>query len=291
MFDFLLKFPAWIQGTIFIGTWVVLGVLFLKLISKFTRVEHIKNSKESINSLMQILAILFAVLLAFLVVVVWEKYDKNSDNVESEVNCLMNINRDSKWLNDTSYAKLKPFLVDYAYSTVMKDWKSMDINSKSDPSAGGYIRDFADTLNSITLYNPKETLLYQNIIREYNHLLECRVSRISAAGSELPIVLWFTIISGCLVTLFFSYFFYFEKPGLHYLLTALISFMMGVTLFLIFVLDHPFKGNNKIQPDTFAKFYNGISRKKPVHFSKSNDIEIDSIVWKNGKFVEILRKK
>ncbi len=276
---FIEGLPTWAEGTVFIGIWVVLGLLGLVLIRNFAYAEHVRNSKDSIIALMNILSILFAVLMAFLVVVVWENYDKNSDNVASEGNYLTNLNRDSKLLGDSNYIKLKPILVDYAYEVASHEWKQMADSGKTDSKTWTEINQFSDALNGVDLNSRKKEILYDNILKEYNHLIECRRIRSSAASSELPDVLWLTIIAGCVATLIFSYFFYFEKFFLHVLLTAIISFMMGMTLFLIFVLAHPFKDNYRIQPDTFVSFYNRMKD------HKSNAIE-----WKDNQYHEVIPK-
>ncbi len=127
---FVSNLPTWLEGLIFMGSWVVFGVLGLllvkRLIHKFGYHEHIHNSKDQIIALLNILSILFAVLMAFLVVVVWEKYDKNSDNVEAEGNNVGLILRDCKLLPTRDSATISKFMTQYADTVILKEWATMD---------------------------------------------------------------------------------------------------------------------------------------------------------------------
>ena len=249
--------PTWLQALIFIGSWVLLGVSGLLLIHKYAYQESIKSSKHQIIALMSILSILFAVLLGFLVIVVWENYDKNADNVEAECNLLGLIRRDCVMLPDSSSSKEVIKLINQ-YSDLVDslEWnkmeKGMDIKDKSAREVYIITKKVFKALDNVKLETQKDNFVFAEIFKNWNNVLECRRIRLAESVKELPNVLWITIISGCISILIFSYFFFFEKFQLHVFLTSIISFMMGLTLFLIFVLAHPFKGIYKIGSENFV---------------------------------------
>jgi len=66
----------------------------------------------------------------------------------------------------------------------------------------------------------------------------------------LPFI-WFVLWIGAILTVGFSYLFGVESFRSHALMTAALSAEIALILFLVFVLDNPFRGDFRIQPKSF----------------------------------------
>jgi hypothetical protein len=81
-----------------------------------------------------------------------------------------------------------------------------------------------------------------------------RQSRLAGVRTQLPGVLWYAVAIGALINIvlicmlnmrFFT----------HMLLGAIVSFFLGVMIFLIASLDNPMRGEVSVSPDNYQLVY------------------------------------
>ena len=62
------------------------------------------------------------------------------------------------------------------------------------------------------------------------------------------------VLGGCL-TIVLTYFLGLERFKLHVVMTAFCAVMVSLLIFMIFVVDHPYRGDVSIGPDAFELVY------------------------------------
>ena len=92
---------------------------------------------------------------------------------------------------------------------------------------------------------------YEESITRLNDLSELRRLRILASTSHVPTVVWIILIIGWVVSIAFTYFFGMKNAAVHYALVGILCSINALLLFLIYDLDHPFTGNDKITTHAF----------------------------------------
>lgn len=70
---------------------------------------------------------------------------------------------------------------------------------------------------------------------------------LSADASVVPL-LWFVLIAGGVITVVFSFSLGVEQARCQIILTMATASMIGLTLYLIFAIDHPFRGGIRLGP-------------------------------------------
>src|SRR4029079_3132327 len=98
---------------------------------------------------------------------------------------------------------------------------------------------------------PRETALYSECLQHLSQLSDDRRQRLHACGDIIPPVIWMVRWVGGILTVGFSYLFGVESFRSHALMTAALSAEIALILFLVFVLDNPFRGDFRIQPRSF----------------------------------------
>jgi hypothetical protein len=96
-----------------------------------------------------------------------------------------------------------------------------------------------------------EKILHAETLGAYNQLVTMRRLRLDAVGTALPGVLWTVVLTGALICLAASFFFHVEDMRLHASLVALLALFVGLVIFVIFALDHPFRGDLGISPQPY----------------------------------------
>jgi hypothetical protein len=82
--------------------------------------------------------------------------------------------------------------------------------------------------------------------------------RVHAAQSGLPAVVWVVVGLGALLTLSVSWFFTTQTFAVHFWMVALTASLVGLIIWLLVMLDHPFLGRVSIGPDVFEQLYSSV---------------------------------
>ena len=96
-----------------------------------------------------------------------------------------------------------------------------------------------------------QQVLHGQAIETFNKLVELRRQRIESISTSVPGVLWVAVLLGALITIAFSYGFVVASLRLHAVLTGLLALMVGVMVFVIAALDHPYLGEVSVTPDAY----------------------------------------
>jgi hypothetical protein len=92
---------------------------------------------------------------------------------------------------------------------------------------------------------------YDESLRRLSELNDSRTERLHAARNGLHGLLWVVLIVGGVLTVVFTYFFGVRNIGAQSLMTAGLTTMIALTLFLIWNLNHPFRGDFHIDSSPF----------------------------------------
>nr|WP_241738238.1 DUF4239 domain-containing protein [Hymenobacter polaris] len=96
-----------------------------------------------------------------------------------------------------------------------------------------------------------QQVLHGQAIETFNKLVELRRQRIESISVSVPGVLWAAVLIGALITIAFSYGFIVVSLRLHAVLTGLLALMVGVMVFVIAALDHPYLGEVSVSADAY----------------------------------------
>jgi hypothetical protein len=102
-----------------------------------------------------------------------------------------------------------------------------------------------------------EEIFHAEALREFNHLVELRRSRLANVTTGLPSVLWWVVAFGALMNIILIWIQDMEIH-VHMILGAVLASILGVVIFLIAALDNPFRGKVSVGPDSIALVYESL---------------------------------
>ena len=126
----------------------------------------------------------------------------------------------------------------------------MGHGSESTSARGALDAVYAAFLPSV---QQQSSALTTEILHQLDVVTQERRARIVAAEGTVPGILWTVLFWGAAVTISFTYFFGTQNLRAQTLMTGLLSMLSFSGLLVIIVIDHPFAGVVKVQPDALAK--------------------------------------
>jgi hypothetical protein len=194
----------------------------------------------------------YSIQLAFVVVVVWQQYQNTGDRIQIEATKASNFYRGARSFPDSVGRPLRRALSDYIGSVVNDEWPAMAHDSLSSKTRRYYAAIWT-ALDSVEPVTEVQKIRYAALVGTLNELGEARSLRTSDAGASVPGLLWFILIMGSVITIGFASMLQGTNNKLHLLKVLLFSLLLSFNGLLIYLLDHPYRGQFRIKPTAYER--------------------------------------
>jgi hypothetical protein len=112
-------------------------------------------------------------------------------------------------------------------------------------------RDIRATLHGFEPHTKAEEQLYSEGLDQVARLGDARRTRLIASEEGVPGILWAVLIFGGIAGVGFTYLFGLESTWAHRLMVVILAAVIGLVLFTIGAMGHPFEGGARIGPGFF----------------------------------------
>jgi hypothetical protein len=204
------------------------------------------------------LGVIYAVLIALVVIAVWEEYDAASVTVEQEANALAEIAWLGNRLPEPEGTHIQELARSYAEEVVHKEWPLMKqgeaplmTQTQGTPVGWTLIDEIRANLQEFQPHTPADEQLYAEGLDQVQRLADARRMRLVAAEEGIPAVLWAVLIFGGIAAIGFTYLFGLENTWVHRLMVLTLAAVIGLVLFTIGAMEHPFSGGARIGTEAF----------------------------------------
>jgi Protein of unknown function (DUF4239) len=204
------------------------------------------------------LGVIYAVLIALVVIAVWEEYDAASETVEQEANAVAEIVWLAHRLPEPEGSHIQELCRSYAEEVIHKEWPLMEqgeaplmTQTQRTPSGWTLIDEIRANLQEFQPHTPADEQLYAEGLDQIQRLADARRMRLVAAEEGIPGVLWAVLIFGGVAAIGFTYLFGLENTWAHRLMVFTLAAVIGLVLFTIGALEHPFSGGARIGTEAF----------------------------------------
>jgi len=209
--------------------------------------------------MLQAVMVFYGLAVALIVVNVWRNYSDVAKVLSQEATAAAALYRDVSSYPEPSRSQLQKQLRDYVYQIIHQAWPM--VQHGQIPSAGVEImNNFQATLSSFEPMTEGQKILHTETLRAYDQLIQARRLRLEALQVQLPGVLWFIIIAGALISLSSSFFFRVEDGWLQAIHVVLVAAFIGISIFLIYAFDRPFRGDLGLRPDSYQLVYDHLMK-------------------------------
>jgi hypothetical protein len=261
MFDFLIDLPLIFSGLIIVGLLGLFAITGMGLVRRYLlprlRIRHVDS--EFTGTMVQGVMVFYGLAVALIAVSVFETYSDVSKLVSVEAAELAALYQDVSGYPEPIRPALQKELRDYAQFVIHVAWPAQR-QGRVETGGVKMMNRFQKTLIGFEPATEGQILLHAEALRAYNELIEIRRERIDAVHTGLPAMMWVVIVLGAIISLSSSFFFQVEDGRLHGILVKLLAAFIGLIIFMIFALDHPFRGELGLSPEPYQLIYDQLMK-------------------------------
>ena len=258
MFYWIYDYPTAYMGALFAFaflafTWV--GLLFFRPIVR-SWIHKERRANDMVGFALSSFSVFYGLLLGLLAVAAYQNFSTISDNVDKEASSLAALYRDLGGYPQPLRGKLQDELREYTSEVIEKSWPLQRKGIVPDHGSDRITAFFNDLLT----FNPadkREEIIHAEALRQFNHFVELRRSRLANVTTGIPAVLWWVVVIGAVLNIVLIWLLDMEVH-VHVLLSGVLSVFLGVVIFLIAAMDNPFRGDVSVGPDSFQLVYDSL---------------------------------
>jgi hypothetical protein len=247
-----------VYGVLVVGGVCLLALGGLELVQRLVPAVSRQRHNDVAGFIYAALGVIYAVLLALVVIAVWEEYQAASETVEQEANATAEIFWLGNRLPEPEGRHLQEFAQSYAEEVVHKEWPLMEqgqaplmTQTRGTPAGWTIIDDIRASIQGFEPRTKGEEQLYAEGLDQVQRLADARRMRLVAAEEGVPAVLWVVLVFGGIAAVGFTYLFGLESTWAHRLMVVTLAAVIGLVLFTVGALEHPFSGGARIGTGAF----------------------------------------
>jgi hypothetical protein len=241
-----------------VGGTCLLALAGFELVQRLVPASSRQRSNDVAGFIYAALGVIYAVLLALVVIAVWGQYRAASETVEQEANATAEIFWLAHRLPEPQGTHIQELARSYAEEVVNEEWPLMEQGKappmtqvRGTPSGWTIIDEIRASLQDYEPHTKAEEQLYAEGLDQIEELNDARRLRLVAAEEGIPGVLWSVLIFGGVAAIGFTYLFGMENTWAHRLMVVTLAAVIGLALFTIGALEHPFSGGARIGTGAF----------------------------------------
>jgi hypothetical protein len=190
---------------------------------------------------LSVLGITYAVILGFMFFAEWSAFTAAALNADLEASALRNIFRLAEGLPPPQRSQLEMQTRAYAAAVLDEDWPAMA--SGQTPEKSRQIdNSMWKTLTSVKAGSASETTAADHALSELSTLTMHRQTRVVQSASRLPVIFWYVLLVGGVLTIISVTMFGSINPKLHTFQVSSLTLLVTLSMLAIADLDGPFRG-------------------------------------------------
>lgn len=250
MIDWLHDLPPAIGAMVVCGCFLVptlVGSALLQpQVGRLLREE--KDPNTLVGLLLNVLSLYYGVLLALLSIAVFDNYDRAKDAIGQEAASAVALYRSVSGYPEPVRSSLMQSLRRYLDEETSSGWRAQ---RQAQVSPGGTL--LVDELGrELSTFRPQretgEDALHRETLRTFNEFVERRRHRIQAGGTSIPPVIWYVVLIGAALNVLVLWMFDLKRTT-HVLFGGVLTIFIGLVVYMVAVLDQPFRGTHGLRPD------------------------------------------
>jgi len=244
-------FPTWLLALIFSGGFAALALAGELVVRRWA--PHLTTGEHNeVASLALALVIgLYGVVLGFVIVTLYDDHKAANSTAQTEAANLEDLYRLSLSFDPTARSEVANAVGNYARTVVHEEYPLLT-RAEASSRAGRHLDAMFRVLRSYEPSTSGQTAFFEEALRALHSVHVARHVRLDASRESLPGVLQAFIILGAIVLIVFLYFVRAKSRRVHTIMVVALAAMLGFTVILVVILDHPFSGDIAVRSDHFS---------------------------------------
>ena len=253
--------PLWLSGVITVLVFCAFGITGLLLTRRWAPSLHHANVSynDIVGYYFGAITVLYGITLGLLMVGVWSNFAETEAKVDREASVLAALYLDVSHYPEPNRGRLQDDLRRYARQVTDVAWPQQ----QKGVIPKGNIAIVADLGNDLAAFEPAsegQKILHAESYKHFNELVERRRSRLLGVTAGLSGALWALVLIGAAINIAVTWFFHVHNQRMHHWMTALTSTLLGLMIFLLAALDHPFIGKLSVSAEPFQLVYDQLMK-------------------------------
>ncbi len=244
---------SWIfSSLLFVIPIVAISLVALYFFRKHVSVATLRKHHDVTGFTFSIIGVLYSVILGFTVINVQERHNSADKTVHTEATMIVDLYRDADYFDLPSRKSIRRSLRDYVNYVIHEEW-NQPFNRERRLKADAILQAIWNSYQTVDLQKEITKIWYEQTITKLDRLMNARLAREFFSWDRLSSMMWAVLLSGAVVTVCFMFFFGLESLFMQMLMTGILVAYLSFMLFLVYSLDHVFKGANHITPKAFEE--------------------------------------
>lgn len=245
-----MKIDSYLSGLLLVTSSGVLSILGLLAVRRILHTRDLISCHDVGGYLLSVIGTMYAVILGLIVVDAMAKFQQARLTTEQEANALADLVLLSNRLPHAERDEIQTLTLGYVDRVVNEEWPMLDSGQHSLEARRAAIR----LIDAVCRFEPRtesEKALYEAELAAVCQFWDSRRIRTVTARHGVPALEWVVLLAGAMVTVAFTYFFKMEHLKIQVIMTAMVSTIIALNLYLVLMFGYPFSGDMKVDSDCF----------------------------------------
>jgi Protein of unknown function (DUF4239) len=209
-----------------------------------------REDNSALSPFLTCVGLVFGALLGFTVVVAWEQFSSAEAHVANEASTLTTMYRQTVAMPASEQMQMRELLRKYTKAAEGPEWARQEIDGSTSDTARAAITDMYRVLGS---QPPNEaSSANSEFFGQLTVLTSERNTRILDAKPRIPWLLWFGLIFGAVIFIALMGAMRMKSRRRHVVLSSAVAALLGLLLYIVLCLDHPFGSQLGVTSEPFA---------------------------------------
>ena len=253
--------PSWLSGILVGAVFIALGLIGLfptrNWVRNLHQVGHSHN--DIVGFYLAAVTVFYGITLGLLAVGTWTTYSDVETRAEQEAISLGSLYRSVGSYPAPLCGQLQQDLREYVREVIDVGWPQQ---RRGIMPTGGSKR-LAKFQNHFLEFEPKtetQKIVHADAYAQFNTLVARRRGRLDGVTAGLPGPLWAMVLIGAFISIAMTWFFDTPSRAMHAWMTILLSGLLGLMIFLVAILDNPYRGSVSVSPEAMERVYDQIMK-------------------------------
>jgi hypothetical protein len=254
--DWVYDIPNWLFGFLTIAVTVAIGLGGLYATRKWVRRVHgdRHSHNEAVGAYLGAVCVFYGITLGLFAVATWQNYTDVETRVGEEAAAVGALYRDVSYFPDPNRTELQTDLRQYVRQVIDVAWPQQRRGIVPEYE-GVTLSAFQGALSRFEPVTEGQKVIYAEAYRGFNAVAELRGRRLQSVREGLAGPLWTIILAGAFLSIGVTWFFDLKSQSMHFSMTVMLSVLLGLLIYLLAALDHPFRGEISVGPEPFEIMY------------------------------------
>jgi len=256
--------PNWLFGLLTVLVFATFGLGGLLATRRWVPALHHRDHSynDVVGFYLGALTVFYGITLGLLMVGVWSNFSETEDKIDREAAALAALYRDVSGYPEPLRRQLQDSLRLFTRQVIDVGWPHQQ-KGIVPYGNGAILTEFQDRLFSYEPVTEGQKILHAEVHRQFNELVQRRRSRLLSVTAGLSGSMWALVLIGAMINIAVTWFFHVRNRQMHFWMTLLISSLLGLMIFLLAAMDHPFRGKLSVSPKAFELVYQQLMKPGP----------------------------